>query len=109
MQMLGISPLRNSSERLLAGLIAHGSGTLCHQARPRKTTDSIVTRWLIVRYLVVGAYVGLATAAGFVWWYLLAPVRTAACGCGQLRKSTGHKGHDVATCCAQLQFAALGC
>jgi len=34
-----------------------------------------VTRWLIVRYVVVGAYVGLATAAGFVWYFLLSPVR----------------------------------
>lgn len=48
---------------------------VCRQARPRKTTDSIVTRWLIVRYMVVGAYVGLATAAGFVWFYLMSPVR----------------------------------
>ena len=43
--------------------------------RPRRTNEGIVNRWLVVRYVVVGLYVGLATAAGFVWWYLFSPVR----------------------------------
>jgi hypothetical protein len=34
-----------------------------------------VNRWLFVRYLVIGIYVGCATCAGFAWWYLSAPVR----------------------------------
>ena len=29
----------------------------------------------VVRYVVVGLYVGLVTAAGFVWWYLFSSVR----------------------------------
>lgn len=37
---------------------------------PRGLNDPIVTPWLFVRYLLVGTYVGAATVAGFVWWYL---------------------------------------
>ncbi|KAK9807547.1 hypothetical protein WJX72_002231 [[Myrmecia] bisecta] len=41
-------------------------------ARPRRMNESIVNRWLFVRYLIIGLYVGLATVAGFAWWYLSA-------------------------------------
>eukprot|EP00168_Porphyra_purpurea_P012976 TRINITY_DN3489_c0_g1_i2.p1 TRINITY_DN3489_c0_g1~~TRINITY_DN3489_c0_g1_i2.p1 ORF type:complete len:822 (+),score=328.77 TRINITY_DN3489_c0_g1_i2:302-2467(+) len=37
---------------------------------PRGLNDPIVTPWLFVRYLLVGTYVGAATVAGFVWWFL---------------------------------------
>eukprot|EP00891_Asterochloris_glomerata_P003373 jgi/Astpho2/3373/e_gw1.00054.11.1_t len=40
------------------------------RTKPRKQTDSIVNRWLAVRYLVIGLYVGVATVAGSVWWHL---------------------------------------
>ena len=35
-----------------------------------RQTDSIVNRWLAVRFLVIGLYVGVATVAGSVWWHL---------------------------------------
>lgn len=38
--------------------------------RPRKMNEAIVNGWLFFRYLVIGAYVGLATVAGFAWWFL---------------------------------------
>eukprot|EP00249_Psilotum_nudum_P020077 c27552_g1_i1 orf=73-3078(+) len=38
--------------------------------RPRKMDEPIVSGWLLFRYIVIGAYVGLATVAGFAWWYL---------------------------------------
>ncbi|KAG2498687.1 hypothetical protein HYH03_003428 [Edaphochlamys debaryana] len=38
---------------------------------PRRLDEPIVNGWLFVRYLVVGLYVGLATVAGFLWWYLM--------------------------------------
>lgn len=41
----------------------------------RRTEDGIVNRWLFVRYLVIGLYVGAVTCGGFAWWYTLAPVR----------------------------------
>ncbi|CAL5220117.1 g2070 [Coccomyxa viridis] len=41
--------------------------------KPRRTEDGIVNRWLFVRYLVIGLYVGCVTCAGFAWWYTWAP------------------------------------
>ena len=37
-----------------------------------------MNRWLFVRYLVIGLYVGCVTCAGFAWWYTFAPVRASA-------------------------------
>ncbi|PSS17305.1 Calcium-transporting ATPase 3, endoplasmic reticulum-type like [Actinidia chinensis var. chinensis] len=42
------------------------------KAKPRKVNEAVVTGWLFFRYLVVGAYVGLATVAGFIWWFVYA-------------------------------------
>ncbi|KAK3149457.1 hypothetical protein QOZ80_3AG0217620 [Eleusine coracana subsp. coracana] len=38
--------------------------------KPRKVSEAVVSGWLFFRYLVIGAYVGLATIAGFVWWFV---------------------------------------
>ncbi|GFQ02577.1 calcium-transporting ATPase 3 endoplasmic reticulum-type [Phtheirospermum japonicum] len=40
------------------------------KAKPRKVNEAVVTGWLFFRYLVIGVYVGIATIAGFVWWFL---------------------------------------
>ncbi|KAJ9533975.1 hypothetical protein QJQ45_027070 [Haematococcus lacustris] len=40
------------------------------QGAPHQIDEPIVNGWLFVRYVVIGAYVGLVTVAGFVWWYL---------------------------------------
>ncbi|KAL4034345.1 hypothetical protein IC575_007479 [Cucumis melo] len=40
------------------------------KAKPRKVNEAVVTGWLFFRYLVIGAYVGLATIAGFIWWFI---------------------------------------
>ncbi|XP_057776543.1 calcium-transporting ATPase 3, endoplasmic reticulum-type [Salvia miltiorrhiza] len=40
------------------------------KAKPRKVNEAVVSGWLFFRYLVIGVYVGLATIAGFVWWFL---------------------------------------
>jgi Ca2+ transporting ATPase len=41
--------------------------------RPRRADEGVVDSWLLARYLIVGAYVGAATAGGFIWWFLAAP------------------------------------
>ena len=63
--------------------------------RPRRTNEGIVNRWLVVRYVVVGLYVGLATAAGFVWWYLFSPVRGVVVGGDRSRECCSFDGADL--------------
>lgn len=36
---------------------------------PRKSDDSLITAWILFRYLVIGLYVGLATVGVFIIWY----------------------------------------
>jgi Ca2+-transporting ATPase len=40
------------------------------QKHPRPRSEPILSRWLMLRYAVTGAYVGFATIGAFVWWYL---------------------------------------
>lgn len=37
---------------------------------PRGRTESIINRWTFIRYVVIGTYVGAATVAGSVWWFM---------------------------------------
>ncbi|KAM7257822.1 hypothetical protein ACFE04_013563 [Oxalis oulophora] len=36
---------------------------------PRRSDDSLITAWILFRYLVIGLYVGLATVGVFIIWY----------------------------------------
>ncbi|MBA0850566.1 hypothetical protein Goshw_001615 [Gossypium schwendimanii] len=36
---------------------------------PRRSNDSLITAWILFRYLVIGSYVGLATVGVFIIWY----------------------------------------
>ncbi|QDZ17928.1 calcium-translocating P-type ATPase [Chloropicon primus] len=40
------------------------------QVRPRKVKDAIVDRWLLIRYLIIGLYVGIVTIVGEIWWFM---------------------------------------
>ncbi|KAK3355037.1 putative calcium P-type ATPase [Neurospora tetraspora] len=37
---------------------------------PRKRDEKLIGGWLFFRYLVIGTYVGLATVAGYAWWFM---------------------------------------
>jgi magnesium-transporting ATPase (P-type) len=43
---------------------------LALQKPPRDPDEQLITPWVFVRYMVVGAYVGCATVGVFVTWYL---------------------------------------
>ncbi|KAI4311426.1 hypothetical protein MLD38_036325 [Melastoma candidum] len=36
---------------------------------PRRNDDALVTSWVLLRYLVIGTYVGIATVGIFILWY----------------------------------------
>jgi len=36
---------------------------------PRAKNESILTSWLLTRYVITGLYVAYATLGAFVWWY----------------------------------------
>ncbi|XP_058109888.1 calcium-transporting ATPase 4, endoplasmic reticulum-type-like [Magnolia sinica] len=36
---------------------------------PRRSDDSLISAWILFRYLVIGLYVGLATVGVFIIWY----------------------------------------
>lgn len=38
---------------------------------PRDSREPLVSNWLLVRYLIVGFYVGCATVFGYAWWFVL--------------------------------------
>ncbi|KAJ9157478.1 Calcium-transporting ATPase [Pleurostoma richardsiae] len=40
---------------------------------PRKRDEPLIGGWLFFRYLVIGTYVGLATVAGYAWWFMYNP------------------------------------
>jgi Ca2+-transporting ATPase len=56
--------------------------------RPRRKDEDLISRWAMVRYLVVGMYVGAATVGVFAVWY----TRTSFLGL-----DFGKDGHTVVT------------
>lgn len=38
--------------------------------QPRKRDEALISGWLFFRYMVIGTYVGLATVAGYAWWFM---------------------------------------
>lgn len=43
------------------------------QRPPRKAKEPLISSWLFLRYLIVGAYVGMATVGASAWWFLQNP------------------------------------
>jgi Ca2+-transporting ATPase len=39
---------------------------------PRKADDDLISGWVLIRYCVVGVYVGIATVGIFIYWYIAA-------------------------------------
>ncbi|XP_041740347.2 sarcoplasmic/endoplasmic reticulum calcium ATPase 1 isoform X1 [Coregonus clupeaformis] len=41
--------------------------------RPRSAKEPLISGWLFFRYMVIGGYVGAATVAAAVWWFMYDP------------------------------------
>ncbi|KAK0383234.1 hypothetical protein NLU13_9147 [Sarocladium strictum] len=41
--------------------------------QPRKRDEALIGGWLFFRYLIIGTYVGVATVAGYAWWFMYNP------------------------------------
>ncbi|KAF6818588.1 calcium-transporting atpase sarcoplasmic endoplasmic reticulum type [Colletotrichum sojae] len=41
--------------------------------QPRKRDEPLIGGWLFLRYLIIGTYVGVATVAGYAWWFMYNP------------------------------------
>lgn len=41
--------------------------------QPRRRDEPLIGGWLFLRYLIIGTYVGLATVAGYAWWFMYNP------------------------------------
>lgn len=41
--------------------------------QPRKRDEPLISGWLFFRYMVIGIYVGVATVAGYAWWFMYNP------------------------------------
>lgn len=39
--------------------------------QPRKRSDKIINKWIFIRYVIIGIYVGLATVGIFMYYYLM--------------------------------------
>jgi Ca2+ transporting ATPase len=37
---------------------------------PRNVREPLVGKWLFIRYLIIGTYVGVATVFGYAWWFI---------------------------------------
>ena len=68
--------------------------------------DSIVNKWLLVRYLVIGTYVGCVTVAGFAWWYMFFEVSHVCCYSRPMHACGNHQPW-LALCCQVPLHSAL--
>jgi len=53
---------------------------------PRRRSEQLVDSWMLCRYLVTGAYVGIATVGGYIWWMCKNP-KGPMMSFGQLRNN----------------------
>ena len=107
---MGFGIVRCQHTRLLLPSCGSELAACPHKTAPLccRTEDGIVNRWLFVRYLVIGLYVGCVTCAGFVWWYIWAPVRSPL----HLPPEPSHRWHVLGfivmfTARLNLMFMAL--
>lgn len=70
-QLLWINLVTDSAVAL--SLSMNPPDTQIMRSRPRAERDPLIGRWLFMRYLIIGTYVGAATVFGYAWWYMFYP------------------------------------
>jgi Ca2+ transporting ATPase len=67
-QLLWVNLVTDSLPATALGFNPPDHSIMC--VPPRDSREPLVGRWLFVRYLIIGCYVGLATVFGYAWWFL---------------------------------------
>lgn len=77
--LLGIPDGFNSIQLLWVNLVTDGLPATAlsfnpadpdvMKKKPRSKSEVLINNWTLIRFIVVGAYVGLATVGIFVYWY----------------------------------------
>ena len=67
-QLLWVNLVTDSLPATALGFNPPDNSIMC--IPPRDSREPLVGRWLFVRYLVIGFYVGFATVFGYAWWFL---------------------------------------
>jgi Ca2+ transporting ATPase len=67
-QLLWVNLVTDSLPATALGFNPPDHSIMC--VPPRDSREPLVGRWLFVRYLVIGFYVGFATVFGYAWWFL---------------------------------------
>jgi len=80
--LLGIPEGFNSVQLLWVNLVTDGPPATAlgfnppdidiMKKAPRKRNEDLLSKWVLIRYCVIGFYVGLATVGIFVYWYVFA-------------------------------------
>jgi P-type Ca2+ transporter type 2C len=78
--ILGLPDGFNSIQLLWVNLVTDGLPAMCLSFNPpdadimikppRSSKDGIVNSWMIIRYMAIGLYIGIATVGVFLYWYL---------------------------------------
>lgn len=79
--MLGIPDGFNSIQLLWVNLVTDGIPAMALSFNPpdkdvmvkppRSNEDGIVDVWVLIRYMTVGLYIGIATVGVFLYWYMI--------------------------------------
>ena len=67
-QLLWVNLVTDSLPATALGFNPPDHSIMC--VPPRDSREPLVGRWLFVRYLIIGFYVGFATVFGYAWWFL---------------------------------------